>query len=155
VGKLVRTITINKEDQLDVGKEVDEQASTETCWCLAARMQGQSVFVIKLFPQRWYSDVHAVGNVTPVYNSCYGNQATVECDAVNNMADARAVNITWRVTRTKQQSLGSGCARSSGTINTKWLNSRAQAMLPCYISELQRVSQLVEFYLFQLMDDWQ
>jgi hypothetical protein len=31
-----------------------------------------------------------------VCDSCYGNQATVECD-VNNMADARAVNITWLI----------------------------------------------------------
>jgi hypothetical protein len=35
-----------------------------------------------------------------VYNSCYGDQATVECDVnknggrdINNMADARAVNM--------------------------------------------------------------
>jgi hypothetical protein len=36
-----------------------------------------------------YCDLHAVGNMAFVYDSCYGNQATVECD-VNNMADARA-----------------------------------------------------------------
>jgi hypothetical protein len=40
-----------------------------------------------------YCDVHAVGQQstveTLVYNRCYGNQATVECDAANNMADAR------------------------------------------------------------------
>jgi hypothetical protein len=29
-----------------------------------------------------------------VYNSCYGNQATVDYDAENNMADARAANMT-------------------------------------------------------------
>jgi hypothetical protein len=28
-----------------------------------------------------------------VYNSFYGNQATVECDAANNMADARVANM--------------------------------------------------------------
>jgi hypothetical protein len=33
-----------------------------------------------------YFVVHAVGNMAFVYDSCYGNQATVECD-VNNMAD--------------------------------------------------------------------
>jgi hypothetical protein len=36
-----------------------------------------------------YCDVHAVGNMAFVYDSCYGNQATVKCD-VNNMADAHA-----------------------------------------------------------------
>jgi hypothetical protein len=35
-----------------------------------------------------------IQDLLTVYNSCYGNQATVECDAGNNMADARAVNIT-------------------------------------------------------------
>jgi hypothetical protein len=29
-----------------------------------------------------------------VYNSCYGNQATVEYDAANNMADVCAANMT-------------------------------------------------------------
>jgi hypothetical protein len=64
--------------------------------------------------------VHAVGNMAVVYNSCYGDQATVNSrvwrkqnggrdvnnmarvvnmtcyeDYVNKMADARAVNIMW------------------------------------------------------------
>jgi hypothetical protein len=38
--------------------------------------------------------VHAVGNMAFVYNSCYGNQATVEYDAANNMVDVRAANMT-------------------------------------------------------------
>jgi hypothetical protein len=44
--------------------------------------------------------VHAVDNMAFVYDSCYGNQTTVECDVnnmaddVNKMADARAVDIT-------------------------------------------------------------
>jgi hypothetical protein len=36
-----------------------------------------------------YCNVHAVGNMAFVHDSCYGNQATVERD-VNNMVDARA-----------------------------------------------------------------
>jgi hypothetical protein len=40
----------------------------------------------------------------------------------------------WSVRRIMQQLLGSGCARSSGTVNTLWHNSREQ---PCCPAELQ------------------
>jgi hypothetical protein len=51
-----------------------------------------------------YCNVHAVGNMAVVYNSCYCGQATVNSRVwrkqnggrgVNSMADARAVNIKW------------------------------------------------------------
>jgi hypothetical protein len=46
------------------------------------------ILCLQKYPSRLikYCDVHAVGNIAFVCDSCYGNQATVECD-VNSMAD--------------------------------------------------------------------